>query len=264
MLRDFTTRRIYRYGIGCCTALALCFTASGCAQRADGSTVTAIDDIQVMRMSSAGLTPAAARQLDRAQRYAEMRLTGAATGAIVGALAGALAIRGNRAAGAAGGAALGAALGYLGGAYVANLNSQAEDRRTSLNVQLAAANAAVREAEEAVIDARAIVSDQRAALRNTVSAYRAGTIAKAEAEARVGRAKEHLVLIDEAVRSVQDNISGISATIEDNQQNNRSSRGLNSRVQQLRAEEQQLLRQRQRMVAAFQGVPPELGTLSTS
>ncbi|MEM7744265.1 MAG: hypothetical protein AAF409_11210 [Pseudomonadota bacterium] len=188
-----------------------------------------------------------------------MRLTGAATGAVVGAIAGALAISGNRGAGAAGGAALGAAIGYLGGAYIANLNSQAEDRRTDLNVQLNAARAAVREADEDVSDARALVRSQRSALQNTVSQYRAGQIAQSEAASRVETAKEHLVLVDEAVRRVQDNIAAINITIDENQQAGRSSSGLQSQIQQLKEREARLLQQRQRLVQAFQGVPAELG-----
>lgn len=221
--------------------------------------MTAFDDIQVMRMSSAGLTPPAARQLERAQRYAEMRLTGAAAGAVVGALAGALAISNNRGAGAAGGAAIGAAIGYLGGAYIANLNSQAEDRRTDLNVQLNAARAAVQEADEDVADARAMVRTQQAALQNTLRQYRAGQIAQGAAEDQVSKAKEHLVLVDEAIRRVQDNMQGISITMDENQKAGRSSRGLNTQIQQLREREARLLQQRQRLVQAFQGVPPELG-----
>jgi hypothetical protein len=189
---------------------------SGCATRPDGRTVTLIDDAQVLAMSDDGLNATEVRQLERAQRYAEMRVTGAAGGAVLGAFAGAFAFSDNAALGAAGGAAAGAALGYLAGAYVANLNEGAEDRRNDLNAQLAAARKAVDENEAAVRDNRSIVSAETRRIDDLNRKYRAGEITKDQYAEEIDALDKKLVIVDEALRAAESLAArGVTCTVAD-------------------------------------------------
>ena len=259
MLTQSIRSKLYRRSVACMTAIALTMSVSSCAQRADGSTVSIVDDVQVLSMSSEGLSPAAARQLERTQRYAEMRVTAAAGGVVLGALAGALlGGSGNRGAGAAIGALAGGALGYLGGAYVANLNSQAEDQRNDLNVQLSAARAAVNEQELAVSDARTMVKTERKRLDRTVKDYRSGRIAKDQAAKNVEIAGRNLEIINEAINAAKDDITGVQKTIEARESAGEPVGALPGQLNKLRSQEAQLVRQRDSLLAAFQEVPADL------
>ncbi len=197
---------------------ALLSSLPGCAQRADGSTVTIFDDIDVLSMNAEGLDPISARQLDRVQRYAQMRVEAAGIGGAAGALAGILI--GNETAGAEGavaggigGAFAGAQLGYLAGAYFANLNSVAEDRRNDLNVQLAAAKAAVRENQQAVDDARTIVDAEERRIARLNSRRAAGELQQDQYREELEGLNTRLAILDESLRAAENDQKLVEKTI---------------------------------------------------
>jgi hypothetical protein len=109
-----------------------------------------IKDVGTLSRSSDGLTPPQAKQLERLKRYAKMRVQGTAGGAVVGALTCGLLSGGkNVARNAAACGIAGGFAGYLVGAYYANINAVAEDKRDTLEAKLAAARAAVEETRQA-------------------------------------------------------------------------------------------------------------------
>lgn len=234
---------------------------AGCAQRPDGSFVSIIDDADVMTMSDEGLNETERRQLDRLQRYAEMRVTGAAGGAVIGALAGALLFKDNRGAGAAGGAAAGAAIGYLAGAYVANLNSQAEDRRDDLNVQLAAARDAVAENKQAVRDNRTIVNAEVRRIDELNRGYRAGTVTRDQYAERIDTLDKKITIVDESLRAAENDVEALQKTA-DNRRAGGDTGGASKLESQKRALERDVARlqqERLRLVEAVASIPPEVG-----
>ena len=170
-------------------------------------------------MDSEGLDPASSRQLDRAQRYAKMRMQGGGVGALTGALAGALigsSVADSQGAlvGGIGGAVAGAQLGYLAGAYYANLNAVAEDRRDDLNAQLAAARAAVQENQQAVADSRSIVKAETARIARLNQRRAAGEIQADDYHDELEGLNTRLTILDESLRTAENDRTLIEKTIE--------------------------------------------------
>lgn len=254
------TKGFIRPAAGLLAGVAM-LAAAGCAQRADGSFVSIVDDAQVLTMSAEGLNETERRQLERVQRYAEMRVTGAAGGALTGALAGALLARDNPAAGVAIGVTAGAALGYLAGAYVANLNEQAEDRRDDLNTQLGAAKQAVAENKRAVADNRDIVSAQTRAIDDLNRRFRAGTVTKEQYAAQIEGLDTRMTIVDESLRAAENDVAAIerSAAAREKAGDTRGAQQLTAQKTALQSDVNRLQQEKLRLVEAVASIPPEVG-----
>lgn len=239
--------------------LSILVLASGCAQRADGSFVTIADDTQVLTKNQEGLTPVEQRQLERVRRYASMRVQGAGVGAVLGAVTGALAFGGNRGAGAAGGAVAGAALGYLAGAYVANLNETAEDRRDDLNVQVDAARRAVDETERAVADNREIVSAERSRIERLNRDYRAGDITQEQYRDQIANLETKILIVNESLRAAENDVAAMDSTIQQQQAQSVDPKPLAEQRARMEEEVRVLREERERLATAVASIPPEIG-----
>jgi len=240
--------------------LAAALVLGACATRPDGTTVTLVDDVRLLSMSVEGRDPTEAQELQRLQRYARMRRDGAAAGAITGALAGILAVSDNRAAGAAGGAVVGAALGYLAGAYVANRNALAEDRRGDLNAQLTAARDAAREHEQARDRWRGLVAQRRDQINRLNADFRAGRISRDQYRAEVDRLEETMRIMDQAVRAAEDDVRMLEHDITRHQASGGAApRSLTAERDRLQQQVADLQSQYAQLVAVAGQVPDEVG-----
>lgn len=218
------------------------------------------DDIRVVAMDIDGLNAAERRQLERVQRYSQMRLEGAAIGGLGGAVAGFLIVGKNRGAGAAAGVVVGAAAGYLAGAYVANLNEQAEDRRGDLNTQLAAANDAVSETKSAVRDTREIVSAERSRITRLNRGLRAGSITQAQYREEIGQLGKKMTIVDESLRAAETDAEAIGRTAETRRENGDSGAGkLDAQRMNMEREVARLRTERDKLFTAVGSIPPEIG-----
>jgi len=232
---------------------------AGCATRPDGSTVTIVDDIQVMSMDASGLNEDQARELERVQRYARMRSQGAVGGAILGTVTGMLVASENRGAGAAVGAGAGGALGYLGGAYVANLNAQAEDRRNTLNAQLDAARQAVAETERAVATSRSTVATERSRVSRLNREYRAGRITQGQYREEIVDLEKKLVILDESLRAGEDDVRAMALSVEAQAEKGANTGGLEAQKRRMEREVAALRRDRDALIEVIGSIPPEIG-----
>lgn len=243
-----------------CAIIAALTLLSACATTPDGRTVTIFDDANILFMDDDGLTQVEARQLDRSKRYAQMRMEGAAGGALLGALAGAVIVDGNRGAGAAGGAAIGAQIGYMAGAYVARLNSEAEDRRDDLNAQLAAAKNAVRETQGVVRDNREIVAAERRKIDRLNKSYRAGQITNEQYSNEISALEKKITIVDESIRIAESDVAAIEYTAASRENAGAGGAGaLRSQKAQLEKQVRQLRQQRAALLQAVATIPPEAG-----
>lgn len=238
---------------------AIVAVLAACATRPDGSVVTIADDVEALFISREGLNDTELRQLDRIQRYAKMRVTGAAGGAVGGALIG-LFVVDNAALGAAGGAVAGAAVGYLAGAYVANLNSAAEDRRDDLNVQLAAAKKAVSETQASVKDNRAIVAAETRKIRKLNQAYRAGKITKDQYASEIETLDRKVTIVNESLRAAEDDVKALERTAKRRTDNGDASGAakLTAQKKSLEREVARLQRERLKLIEAVASIPSEV------
>lgn len=241
-----------------CATLLLAAVTAGCAVDQDGNTVTIIDDVAVLNRSAEGLDPVSARQLQRVQRYARMRAQGAAGGALAGLLTGLL-IADNKAAGAGVGAVAGAQIGYLAGAYIANLNTVAEDRRGDLNAQLQAARASVAETRSAVRDNRKMVNAERNAIRRLNRRYAAGKVTQEQYRSQIAELETKQIILNDTIRIAQNDSTAIAHTIEAQKAAGANTRRLANEQARLQAEIRRLNQQRDRLVTAVASIPPEIG-----
>lgn len=245
------------------TLAAATMVLQGCATRSDGSTVTMFDDVSVMRMDTQGLDPASARQLERAQRYAQMRVEaggiGGAVGGGLGGLAAGLATDdwGIALAGAVGGAIIGAQAGYMTGAYIANLNETAENRRDTLEAQLAAAERAVAENALAVADNRLIVAAERQRINDLTLARRTGRVTQQGYRDELTGLKERLTIVDESLRLAENDLTAVTETIQGRASAGQSYNGLPAQRQKLMQDVEELTRLRAELISVALGVPAE-------
>lgn len=239
--------------------LALPLTVGGCATRSDGSMVTLIDDVRVMSMSDSGLTEDEARELERVQRYARMRSQGSVGGALVGTVTGMFVASDNPGVGAAVGAVGGAALGYLAGAYVANLNAQAEDRRETLNGQVAAAEQAVAETQRAVATSRKTASNERARVSRLNREYRAGEITQDQYREQISELDKRLIIVDESLRAAEDDVSAIERSVEQQNEQGVNASTLEAQKQRMEREVAALKQERDVLIEVIGSIPPEIG-----
>ncbi|MGG7567322.1 hypothetical protein ACQ5SO_14320 [Rhodovulum sp. DZ06] len=250
-----------RRGVGLLCAAAIVAGLSGCATRPDGSVVTIVDDAQVMSMNAEGLTQVEARQLERAQRYAEMRMTAAAGGAVIGLAAGLLLGGDNAAVAGVGGALAGGAIGYLGGAYVANLNSAEEDKRDDIETQLAAARKANSETESALRDTRAIVTAETRKIAALNRQYKSGQITTTEYKNQIEYLDKKMVIVDETLRTAEADVAALEATMKARSDNG-DTRGANRLARQrdaLAADVRRLEREKIKLIEAVASIPDEIG-----
>lgn len=235
-----------------CAALVL----SGCAQTSDGRTVTIIDDIRTTMRSDEGLNPREKVLLERAKKYANWRIEAAAGGAILGALTGVL-IGGDDHAGAGAviGGLSGAQLGYLAGAYIGELNKQAEDRRATLNGQLEASRATLAETRDSVAITRQMVQEERKKIADLNREYKAGQIQKAGYEAQIKTLKKKLAMTDEVIRAADGDILVMEELAKKHREEHRNPARLESDIKRMKAELAKLRELRAQLVASIGTIP---------
>jgi len=160
-----------------------------------------IKDVGILSKSSEGLSPAATRQLDRLKRYAKMRAQGTVGGAVIGGLTcGLLSSGQNRAGKIAACAVAGGAAGYLVGAYYANINNVAEDKRDTLEAKLDASRAAVKETQAVALDTYQANKEARDRIKRVKTQYAAKTITLAQYK--------------EEAKKTQDSVNNSAATLQ--------------------------------------------------
>ena len=250
-----------RWMVNGAMALAVAVAVSGCAKDAN-----IIDDIDTLTTSSSGLSATEARILDRQQRYAELRVRSAAIGGALGAvLAGAgcaLAVEDNKfataAACAAAGGAAGAAGAYLVGAYYARMEEVAEDRRDTLQAQLASARQAVADGNAQVREMRQMVKAERTKLTRLNREYRAGRITQQQFKDQIDRLDVKVDLAQKEVLSAESDVRLMEATIKDNKLRKKSSRGLSTQFKAMKKIAAQKRRERDALLKAVATLPPEI------
>jgi outer membrane lipoprotein SlyB len=231
----------------------------GCATRADGSTVTIVDDAQVLAMSDDGLSDVERRQLERVQRYAEMRIQGMVAGTAMGFLAGLTAGGDNRAIAVTSGVLVGAHLGYLAGAYVARLNETAEDRRDDLEVQLAAAKETVADTQRAVADNREIVRAERRRIERLNEEHRAGRITATQYRDQLGDLEKRMTIVDESLRVAEGDVKAIEKSVQWQRDRNVNPAALEKQRAALEREVATLRAERDSLLATVGTIPPDVG-----
>jgi hypothetical protein len=254
-----TPARLASTSLAALALLASAVVLPGCATRADGSTVSILDDAQVLAMDDEGLSDAERRQLERVKRYASMRTQGAIGGAIIGGIAGALLVRKNRGVGAAGGALAGGALGYLGGAYVARLNETAEDRRDDLEVQLAAAKETVADTQRAVADNREIVRAERKRIERLNQEYRAGKITADQYRDQIGQLETRIKIVDESLRIAENDAAAMQKHIDGQRARNVNPAALEKQRVAIEREVATLRAERDSLIEAAGTIPAGVG-----
>lgn len=239
---------------------------AGCATGPDGQTTTIADDVSVLYMSTDGLSPVEVRSLERVQRFATMRVQGSTVGAIGGVITGALAgffacddaALACAVGGAAAGGAAGGALGYLAGAYYAKLNAASEDRRNDLNFQLASARESVSETRAAVRDTKEIVSSERKKIRRLNRDYKAGKVTQEQYKGRIARLGDKVQIINEQLRSAQNDVNTMNGVIESAQKQGRGTGKLAGQRRQMERQVSALRKERDALVTAVATIPDEV------
>ena len=172
-----------------------------------GCSTNIVDDVRILRTSSEGLTAGETRLLERHQKYAKWRRNALGAGAAAGCAAGAAASSNNRIVGCLVGALFGGTAGYIGGSYLASLNEQAADSRSSLSGQLSASNVALAETRDAVAISRTMVRSETQNIAQLNKKYKAGSIQKAAYEAQTKTLNTKFHLLEDAIMEAENNVN---------------------------------------------------------
>ncbi len=217
-----------------------------------------VKDIRIMTRSSEGLTPAQAQQLERLKRYANMRVQATAGGALLGGLTCGLLSGKNKVRNAAACALAGGFAGYYIGAYYANINSVAENKRKDLDTRLAASQAAVKETQEAAAVTYRANKETRDRIKRINAQYSARSITlaqyKKEAEATQVQVDNSAATLELA----EGDLKNIEQAIKDAKKERQDTKDLKKQRDAMEREVEALRKAHDQMVAAQSTIPADI------
>ena len=224
----------------------------------------AVDDMRLLTHSSEDLSPADAKLLAEAKRYAQTRLTGAVAGGALGG-GGAAGIAkamggGTREMWIAGlaGAVVGGAGGYAAGAYVAEANQQTKAHQDDLNARIAAVKQDVARYETANAAARQMVAERRQEIDKLNQEYAAGQIDAAAYESELADVQVSLDSLNSLIAESEANAQLVGQDLAAAKGEPQQLEALKARHEELITENRLLQAQLDELLAIVDTVPSEV------
>jgi phage shock protein A len=141
----------------------------------------------------------------------------------------------------------------LGGAFVANLNETAKDRRGDQDAQIAAATTSVGETERAVADNHEIVPAEIRRIERLNEAHRATAY-----EAEIALLGKRITFVDESLRTAQNDELAITAAVANPRAQNADAGSLEKRRAAMEREVSALRGEHDNLLAAVATMPQDV------